>query len=136
MTELIKLPEFLERQSKSSSGIMLIIVCIGLVFGSLMIYVGIQTEDTRSVLGVIMVALSFVLLVLLYYQLYINEKKLRFQILGSSSVQMKVDQLNLQIKLIEYNEKAIAYNEKNESPEMKILNLNDLTGMMIDTFPE
>ena len=49
---------------------------------------------------------------------------------------MIVSNLDLQIKLIEYNEKAIAYNEKNESPEMGLLNLNDLNDMMIDTFPD
>ena len=120
MTELLKLPEFLEKQSKSSSGIMLIIVCIGMGFGSLLIYADIQIEyRVLSVLGVIMVSLSVVSLVLLYYKLSINEEKLRFQILGSSSVQMKVDQLNLLIKLMEYNEKFV------ENDNHKILSVSN-----------
>ena len=130
MIELLKLPEFLEKQSKSSSGIMLIIVCIGMGFGSLLIYADIQIEyRVLSVLGVIMVSLSVVSLVLLYYKLSINEEKLR-------SVQMKVDQLNLLIKLMEYNEKSIAYNEKNKTTKMDILDLSDLANMATNNLPD
>ncbi len=37
---------------------------------------------------------------------------------------------------MEYNEKAIAYNEKNETPKMDILNLNDLTDMVTKAIPD
>ena len=109
---------------------MLIIVCIGMGFGSLLIYADIQIEyRVLSVLGVIMVSLSVVSLVLLYYKLSINEEKLR-------SVQMKVDQLNLLIKLMEYNEKSIAYNEKNKTTKMDILDLSDLANMATNNLPD
>ena len=140
MPELLKLPEFLESQSKSSSGIMLIICCIALGIGFLLMYdstTEIIIKDTASFLiGALIVLVSLFMLFLLYSMLHEDEKKLRFRRLRLITNQMIVSNLDLQIKLIEYNEKAIAYNEKNESPEMKILNLNDLTGMMIDTFPE
>ena len=140
MLELLKLPEFLESQSKSSSGIMLIICCIALGIGFLLMYdstTEIIIKDTASFLiGALIVLVSLFMLFLLYSTLHEDEKKLRFRRLRLITNQMIVSNLDLQIKLIEYNEKAIAYNEKNESPEMKILNLNDLTGMMIDTFPE
>lgn len=140
MPELLKLPEFLESQSKSSSGIMLIICCIALGIGFLLMYdstTEIIIKDTASFLiGALIVVVSLFMLFLLYSMLHEDEKKLRFRRLRLITNQMIVSNLDLQIKLIEYNEKAIAYNEKNESPEMKILNLNDLTGMMIDTFPE
>ena len=140
MTELLKLPEFLEGQSKSSSGIMLLICCITLSIGVLVTYAStteiIIIDKILFPSGGALVLVSLSMLFVLYIKLYNDEKRLRYRRLRLITNQMIVSDLDLQIKLIEYNEKAIAYNEKNESPEMKILNLNDLTGMMIDTFPE
>lgn len=139
MTELLKLPEFLEKQSKSSSGIMLIIVCIAMGVGSLLIYVsmiGIQIKATvLSMLGAMIISLSFFALVLLCSKLYIYEEKLRFQRLYLNTIQRKVNELNLRIKLMEYNEKAIAYNEKNKTPKMDILDRSDLTDMITKAIP-
>ncbi len=140
MTELLKLPEFLERHSKSSSGIMLIICCIVLGIGFLLIYDStteiIIKDKALFLIGALIVVVSLFMLFLLYSMLYKDEKRLQFRRLRLITTQIIVSDLDLQIKLIEYNEKAIAYNEKNESPEMAILNLNDLTDMMIATFPE
>jgi len=140
MTGLLKLPEFLEGQSKSSSGIMLIICCITLGIGFLLIYDStteiIIKDKALFLIGALIVVVSLLMLFLLYSMLYKDEKRLQFRRLRLITTQIIVSDLDLQIKLIEYNEKAIAYNEKNESPEMAILNLNDLTDMMIATFPE
>jgi|LGOV01.1.fsa_nt_gb hypothetical protein len=140
MAGLLELPEFLERQSKSSSGVMSIICLITLGIGLLMMYgstIEIPIKDKVSYgIGGAIVILSIFLLWLLYRILYLNEGKLQFQKIYSNGVQTTVDQLDLWIKLMEYNEKAIAYNEKNETPKMDILNLNDLTDMVTKAIPD
>ena len=139
MPELLKLPEFLESQSKSSSGIMLIICCIALGIGFLLMYdstTEIIIKDTASFLiGALIVLVSLFMLFLLYSMLHEDEKRLRFRRLRLITNQMIVSDLDRQIKLIEYNEKAIAYNEKNESPKMEILDISDLVDMASNTFP-
>ena len=140
MTELLKLPEFLERHSKSSSGIMLIICCITLGIGFLFTYAStteIIIKDMVSfILGGLIVVVSLFMLFLLYSILYKDEKRLQFRRLLLITTQMVVSDLDRQIKLIEYNERAIAYNEKNESPKMEILDISDLVDMVSNTFPD
>ena len=144
MIELLKLPEFLEKESKSSSGIMLIIVCIAMVVGSLLIYVSmidIQIKATvlsavYCLFGAIIISLSFFVLVLLCIKLYEYDEDLRFQRLHSNTIQLKVNELDLRIKLMEYNEKAITYNEKNKTPKMDTLDLSDLANMATNNLPD
>ena len=140
MLELLKLPEFLESQSKSSSGIMLIICCIALGIGFLLMYDStteiIIKDKALFLIGALIVLVSLFMLFLLYSILYKDEKRLQFRRLRLITDQMIVSDLDLQIKLIEYNEKAIAYNEKNESPEMEILDFSDLVDMASNTFPD
>lgn len=140
MTGLLELPEFLEKQSKSSSGVLLIICLIALGAGLLMLYwstIEIPIKNKVSYgLGGAMAILSIFLLFLLYRILYLNEGKLQFQKIYSNGVQTTADQLDLRIKLMEYNEKAISYSEKNKTPKMDILNLNDLTDMVTKAIPD
>ena len=83
MPELLKLPEFLESQSKSSSGIMLIICCIALGIGFLLMYdstTEIIIKDTASFLiGALIVLVSLFMLFLLYSMLHEDEKKCDFE---------------------------------------------------------
>lgn len=140
MTNLLELPEFLETHSKSSSGIMLIICCITLGIGFLLIYAStteiIIKDKVFFLLGGLLVLASLFMFCLLYSILYKDERKLQFRRLRLITDQMIVSDLDLQIKLIEYNEKAIAYNEKNESPEMEILDFSHLVDMASNTFPD
>lgn len=140
MTGLLELPEFSEKQSKSSSGVLLIICLIILGIGLLIIYDSMTDIPINDIClfgaGGAIVILSIFLLWSLYRILDLNERKLRFQKIYSNGVQTTVDQLDLLIKLMEYNEKAIAYNEKNETPKMDILNLNDLTDMVTKAIPD
>jgi hypothetical protein len=140
MTGLLELPEFSEKQSKSSSGVLLIICLIILGIGLLIIYDSMTDIPINDIClfgaGGAIVILSIFLLWSLYRILDLNERKLRFQKIYSNGVQTTVDQLDLLIKLMEYNEKAIAYNEKNKTPKMDILNISDLTDMMIKTLPD
>lgn len=140
MTNLLELPEFLERQSKSSSGIILIICCITLGIGFLLIYDStteiIIKNKVLFLIGGALVVAALLMLALLYTILYKDEKRLQFRRLCLITNQMIVSNLDLQIKLIEYNEKAIAYNEKNESPKMEILDISYLVDMASNTFPD
>ena len=140
MTELLKLPEFLEKQSKSSSGIMLIICCIILGIGFLFIYASTTEIIIKNMvlylLGSAIVVADLLTLALLYMRLYKDEKRLQFRRLCLITNQMIISNLDLQIKLMEYNEKARAYNEKNENPKMDILDLSDLADMVSNTFPD
>ncbi len=140
MTELLKLPEFLEKQSKSSSGIMLIICCIILGIGFLFIYASTTEIIIKNMvlylLGSAIVVADLLTLALLYMRLYKDEKRLQFRRLRLITNQMIISNLDLQIKLMEYNEKARAYNEKNENPKMDILDLSDLADMVSNTFPD
>ena len=140
MTELLKLPEFLEKQSKSSSGIMLIICCIILGIGFLFIYASTTEIIIKNMvlylLGSAIVVADLLTLALLYMGLYKDEKRLQFRRLRLITNQMIISNLDLQIKLMEYNEKARAYNEKNENPKMDILDLSDLADMVSNTFPD
>jgi hypothetical protein len=140
MDGLPQLPEFSEKLSKSSSGIALFICGIIFYMGVLIInnsmIDGSIESEASFVIGWVVLLLPLVILRSLYHKSYINEEKLCSQRLDSSRVQTAADQLDIRIKLMEYNEKAIAYNEKNESPEMEILDLSDLADMASNTFPD
>ena len=122
--------EFLEKQSKSSSGIMMVLGYTLLVMGFLFVYVStidiiIKDKVWFGIGGAIVIIAIFVLL-MQFIIVYKEERLSRQKKLYSSAIQSLKDHLDLQIKIIEYNEKAIAYNAKNKNPEMDILNNSDL----------
>ena len=130
MVNPIESLEFLEKQSKSSSGIVMVLGYILLVTGFLFVYAStidiiIKNKVWLEIGGAIVIIAIFVLLMpsIIVYK---EERLSRQQKLYSSAIQMLKDHLDLQIKIIEYNEKAIAYNAKNKNPKMDILNNSDL----------
>jgi hypothetical protein len=82
-------------------------------------------------------AIVILTLVLLLMQLKTKdreEKLSRYQELYSDAILMLKDDLDLLMKLIEYNEKALKYNAENKNPEMQILNYSDLANMVEQHF--
>ena len=126
--------ETLERESKTSSGFIVIISYIGLVFGFITIYsstIDYAINDERLFsLGGGMMILSFLMLA---HQYQIKSKQELFSEyvkLSGYSNQMLKDELNLRMKLMAYNEMAKKYNEKNTESKMPILKDSDLVGIV------
>lgn len=130
--------EVLEKQSKTSSGIMMVLGYTMLGIGFLFVYastIDIIIKDKVSFgIGGAMVIMSMFVLIVVYKDKYEQEKLLRLQKLHSDAIQSLKDFLDFQMKLTEYNEKAIAYNEKNKNPKMDILNYSDLRDMIKDYY--
>ena len=122
--------EFLEKQSKSSSGITLVLCYIFLAMGFLSMYASTLDLAIKNKIvfgfGSAIVMLTLVLL-LMQRKIKDREEKLpMYQELYSDAIQMLKDDLDLSKKLIEYNEKAIKYNENHEEPKMQIFTYADL----------
>lgn len=122
--------EFLEKQSKSSAGIMMILCYTGLAIGFLFMYAStmdiIIKDKVLFGLGGAIVLVSLFCLLMLFKETYRWEHLSRHQELVTDTIQMLKDELDLSKKLIEYNEKAIKYNENHEEPKMQILTYADL----------
>ena len=109
MTNLIDVPklhEFLEKQSKTSSGIMLLICYTALGIGLLFMYAStidvIIKDRVLFGLGGVLGSMSFCMLALLYSDIRKKERRLLYQRQFSTVTQMLKDDLDLRIKLIEY----------------------------------
>ena len=137
--DLLELPERLEKQSKSSSGIMLLIIFLILGSGFVFIYISTKEIVIKHPFflgsGVAMVFIACIMLYSLYQITAKDESQLRIQREYLTTTQMVMANLDLYIKFIEYNEKAIAYNEKNETPKMDILDHKDLLEITKGVFP-
>lgn len=131
MINPIKQLDFLEKQSKSSASIMMILSYTGLAIGFLFTYAStmdiIIKDKVLFGLGGAIVLVSLFCLLMLFKATYKLETLSRHQELVTDTIQMLKDELDLYMKLIEYNEKAIKYNEKHREPKMQILTYGDLT---------
>jgi len=130
--------EFLEKQYKTSSGIMMVLGYTMLGIGFLFVYAStmdvIIKDKVWFGLGGAIGILSLIVLFAVYNDKYKKERLLWLHKSYSSAIQMLKDDLDLRIKLIEYNEKAIAHNEKNKSPKLQIINEGDLDNMVKQYF--
>ena len=122
--------DFLEKQSKSSLGILMVLGYIMLGGGLLFCYASTVDITIKNeaifVIGSVIVVLAILFLYVVYKEKYAQEILSKHQELRSATTQMLKDDLDLYIKLIEYNEKAIEYNEKHKDPKMDILTYGDL----------
>ena len=130
--------DFLEKHSKTSSGIMMVLYYIMLGIGVLCMYASTKDIIIKDIVwfevGGVLVIMSLLGFSALYNDKYKKEKLLKLQKLYSSAIQMLKDDLDLRMKLIEYNEKAMAHNEKNKSPKVQIINEGDLDNMVKQYF--
>ena len=122
--------EFLEKQSKSPVGIMVILSYTVLALGLLMMYASTMDIIVKNKLGFGigggLVILSLFLLYIAFRAAFTKETLSSHQKLVSTTFQILKDELDLSMKLIEYNEKAITYNEKYKEPKMQIRTDADL----------
>ena len=127
--------ETLERESKTSSGIVVIISYIGLVSGLIMMYsstIDFAIKDKWIFgLGGGVAILSFFMLVLQHQIKLKREQFSEYVMLSWYSNQMRKDELDIRMKLMAYNEMAKKYNEKNTESKMPILKDSDLADIKI-----
>jgi hypothetical protein len=142
MVNPIEQLDALEKLSKTSVGIMMILGYTELAIGFLVIYAStmdIVIRDKISFgLGGMLVLISVVMIFLSFITTAKREALSRYDESVEDTIQMLKDRLDLYVKLIEYNEKAIRFNEKYKEPKMQTLTYDDLAKIVelhIESYP-